>query len=390
MFKNCKKVISALLAAVLLVTACSFMSASGATQSQLQQEINRLEQQSKELEAQIKELKKQNASQQAIVNAIEKKIQNTQQQIDACNSEINSINSRISANKAEIDAKNKEIADTKELFKKRLRAIHMNNTSSSIQILLGAEDFSHYLQLEELTSAVSAHDKRIIEDIADAIELLNEKQAENEKLLNEQVSIRNSVLEKQKELQADVAEANRILGNINSQTNSLTQQNKNVEAQIKRAQDDLNNMFNNYGTSSSVVYDGNGFKWPVPSCLKQTTYAGHSGIDIPGSYGASIHASAAGTVITVVTGHNRNPGSTGLASYGNYVVIDHGNRNGVNYKTYYAHMSSVSVRVGQTVNQGQVIGGIGNSGNTWGATGTHLHFEVRVNNKAQNPNNYLK
>lgn len=385
-----KKIISALLVSVILITSSTFLSVSGASQSQLQQEINRLEEQSKKLESEIKSLKKQNADQQSIVNAIENKISNTQSQIDACNNEINKINSTIASNDAEIDAKNKEIADMKLLFKKRLRAIHMNNTSSSVQVLMGAKNFSHYLQLEELTSAVSAHDKKIIEEIYAAIELLNKKQEENKKLLNEQISVKNSIVKKQQQLQSEEAEASKILSSINAQTNDLTKQNKDIEAQIKKAQQELDSLFNSYGTNSSVVYDGTGFKWPVPSCFTQTTYAGHSGIDIPGAYGAPIYASAAGKVITVVTGHGRNPGATGLASYGNYVIIDHGNLNGVNYKTCYAHMSTVSVSVGQTVNQGTLIGGIGNSGNTWGRTGTHLHFEIRVNNSARNPNSYLK
>ncbi len=388
--KLSKRIMTVLLSVVLFVVSSCVMGVSGASESQLKDEIAKLEQQSKELEAQIKNLKKQNANQQAVVDAIEKKISNTQQQINACNNEIYKINSQIEANKNEIKKQNEEIAQTKELFKKRLRTIYMNNTDSSIQILLGAEDFSHYLQLEQLTSSISAHDKQIIEDIYDTIKELEKKQAENEQLLNSQVAIKADIVKKQNELQADVAEANSILGKINSQTNNLTQQNKNVEAQIKKAQNDLNSLFSSFGTNSSVVYDGNGFKWPVPSCFTQTTYAGHTGIDIPARSGAAIHASAGGVVLTAVTGHIRNPGSTGLASYGNYVVIDHGNRGDVNYKTYYAHMSSVSVRVGQTVKQGDIIGGVGNSGNTWGNTGTHLHFEVRVNNSPKNPNNYLR
>jgi len=390
MLKKFKRIISIILVVVLTVVSSFVLNASGASESQLRNEISKLEQQSKEIEAQIKKLKGQNADQQAIVNAIEKKIANTQQQINACNAEISRINSRISANKAEIDQKNKEIAETKNVFKKRLRAIYMNNTESSIQILLGAEDFSDYLQLQQLTEAVSAHDKQIIDDIVATIEVLEEKQVENEKLLNDQVSVKNSVLAKQKQLQADVAEANSIINKINSQTNTLTQQNKNIEAEIKRAQNDLNKLFSSMGTNSNINYDGKGFFWPVPSCYTQTTYAGHTGIDIPGSYGANVIASADGVVLTVVTGHGRNPGASGLASYGNYIVVDHGNRNGTNYKTYYAHLSGVAVRVGQSVKQGQVIGYVGNSGNTWGRTGTHLHFELRINNGYVNPNKYLR
>ncbi len=389
MFKF-KKILSVLLASALLVSSFSLVSVSGASKSQLQQEINRLEQQSKKLESQIKSLKKQNADQQTIVNALENKISNTQSQIDVCNNEISSINGKISKNEAEIKKNNDEIAADRLAYKKRLRAIHANSSSNTLQLLLGAEDFSEFLQLAEYTAAVSKRDKQLIDKLSDNIKKLEKKQAENEKLLDEQISVKNSILKKQQQLEAEEAEANKLLSSINSQTSNLTQQNKEVEAEIKKAQRELDSLFSSYGINSTVKYDGKGFKWPVPSCFTQTTYSGHTGIDIPGAYGASIHASAAGKVITVVTGQKRNPGIGGLASYGNYVVIDHGNLNGTNYKTYYAHMSTVSVSVGQTVKQGTVIGGIGNSGNTWGRTGTHLHFEFRVNNRAVNPNRYVK
>ena len=83
--------------------------------------------------------------------------------------------------------------------------------------------------------------------------------------------------------------------------------------------------------------------------------------------GDPVVASAAGTVTVV-----RNLGST---SYGRYVVIDHGG----GWTTYYAHLNSWSVSVGQRVSQGQRIGTVGSTG---GSTGPHLHFEQRLNGSA--------
>ena len=59
-------------------------------------------------------------------------------------------------------------------------------------------------------------------------------------------------------------------------------------------------------------------------------------------------------------------------SWGNYVKIDHGN----GYKTLYAHMSSFAVSLGDTVEQGQVIGYVGNTGNSYG---NHCHLEMSYN-----------
>lgn len=98
----------------------------------------------------------------------------------------------------------------------------------------------------------------------------------------------------------------------------------------------------------------------------------HTGLDIATAKGTPIRAAASGRVTYA--------GKKG--SYGNLVVIDHGN--GV--QTYYAHCNSISVSAGQNVSQGQVISTIGSTGNS---TGPHLHLEVRLNGICQNPQNYL-
>ncbi len=99
----------------------------------------------------------------------------------------------------------------------------------------------------------------------------------------------------------------------------------------------------------------------------------HSGLDFRGPLGAPIHAAAKGKV-----------GFVGpKAGYGLTVEIDHGN----GLMTRYAHMSRFDVARGQNVEPGEVIGGIGSTGRS---TGPHLHFEVRIHNKAVNPRTFLE
>ena len=98
----------------------------------------------------------------------------------------------------------------------------------------------------------------------------------------------------------------------------------------------------------------------------------HTGLDIANDEGTSVGACAGGTVTQA--------GWSG--SYGNLVIISHGN--GV--ETWYAHCSKIYVTVGQKVSQGQLICAVGETGN---ATGPHLHLEIRVDGVAQNPQNYL-
>lgn len=98
----------------------------------------------------------------------------------------------------------------------------------------------------------------------------------------------------------------------------------------------------------------------------------HTGIDLKAEKGDEIYSIADGTVIYA--------GFKG--SYGNTVIIDHGN----NVESYYAHCSSLYVSDGQQVTQGQVIATVGSTGQS---TGPHLHLEIRVNKDAQDPENYL-
>ncbi|OYW30181.1 MAG: peptidase M24 [Caulobacter sp. 12-67-6] len=99
----------------------------------------------------------------------------------------------------------------------------------------------------------------------------------------------------------------------------------------------------------------------------------HSGLDFPGAFHTPIMATAPGVI-----------SFTGVRSgYGNTVEIDHGR----GFKTRYAHLQAISVRVGERVAIGQRVGAMGSTGRS---TGPHLHYEVWANGRAQNPNRFLK
>lgn len=98
----------------------------------------------------------------------------------------------------------------------------------------------------------------------------------------------------------------------------------------------------------------------------------HTGLDISASSGTAIKAAASGTV--TFSGYK--------GSYGYLIVISHGN--GV--QTYYGHCSKLYMSAGESVSQGQTIAAVGSTGNS---TGPHLHFEIRVNGVAYNPENYV-
>lgn len=98
----------------------------------------------------------------------------------------------------------------------------------------------------------------------------------------------------------------------------------------------------------------------------------HPGIDIANDYGTPVQATADGYVAF----------SGWYGGYGKMIKIDHGN----GIETIYGHNDELLVRVGQSVKKGEVISYMGNTG---ASTGTHLHYEVRVNGTAVNPANFL-
>ncbi len=107
---------------------------------------------------------------------------------------------------------------------------------------------------------------------------------------------------------------------------------------------------------------------PVGGVLTQDFHPGHNGLDFGVPVGTEIKSTMDGNV--VYAGWNDQ-------GYGNLVIVEHGD-----YKTYYAHLSSVPVSVGDSVSAGTTIGLSGNTGNS---TGPHLHYEIRRSNVPIDP-----
>jgi LysM repeat protein len=115
------------------------------------------------------------------------------------------------------------------------------------------------------------------------------------------------------------------------------------------------------------------FQWPVLGRITQDYWYGHRAIDIGAPPGSAVLATDGGFISFA--------GWTDVG-YGYLIVVDHAN----GFATYYAHLSNIYVTEGQAVDRGQVVGAVGNTGNS---TGPHLHFEVRRYGAQQNPRAYL-
>jgi murein DD-endopeptidase MepM/ murein hydrolase activator NlpD len=125
-----------------------------------------------------------------------------------------------------------------------------------------------------------------------------------------------------------------------------------------------------------ILGEGTGhFAWPVAGARETSGFGMrwgrmHKGIDIVGN--KNIMAADNGVVTFAGT-------KNGM---GNCIIINHNN----GYETVYGHLSRINAKKGQTVEKGDIIGIMGNTGHSFG---THLHFEVHKNGTVQNPNKYL-
>lgn len=384
--KNIIKIISIFCCFLLIFSVVSASTPVAAAKS-LQDYKNDQAAAKKELD----KLKAEKADKQKIKNALDKQIAATQTLIDECMDKLNAYNAEIQKKQNEIDKLNDGMADDKALFKKRVRAIYMSGSNSNLQILLGAEDFSEYLVLSEMTKSVSAKDSKLIGKIVDAINEIEVEKAEIQKIADEQDEIKAELDSQKKELKSQEAEVNSLLKEINSDINQ-------AQKDYDKAGEEIDKLTAPQASgNSNLTANPTMFLWPVPGYYRisagwqsnDSVHNGnHKGIDIStGGRSVDVVACDDGYVYIVKNSCTHNYGknySCGCGGgYGNYVAIDHGKASdGKSYKTLYAHMKTALVKNGQYVKRGQVIGKVGTTG--W-STGYHLHLETIVNGTKVNP-----
>ncbi len=119
--------------------------------------------------------------------------------------------------------------------------------------------------------------------------------------------------------------------------------------------------------ADEVAADDGYYIRPIKGGIRTQGIHGNNAVDLAEACGSPIYASAAGSIIVTKSDGQWNGG------YGNYIVISHNNGS----QTLYGHMQALSVAVGDSVTQGQMIGLLGNTGKVSGVTGCHVHFEIR-------------
>ena len=214
-------------------------------------------------------------------------------------------------------------------------------------------DLTQFESIKE--SFIEESDKKAILDGLNLnLDSLNKEVAEYEGKKTEAVAATTT-------LSAEITELSTTVTDLSGKVDQLASKKSAIEQEVKKQESFIK-------PTSGRISSPFGYRThPVTG-----RYTLHTGIDIAASSGTTVVASRNGKVVSA--------GYSG--SYGNLIVISHGN----GIETAYAHLSSINVRVGETVSQGQMIGKVGTTGRS---TGPHLHFEVRINGTPVNPSKYI-
>lgn len=351
----------------------------------LKSDASDLEKQQKEIQSKLSALKNDKAAAVQKKSLLDDQISNTTSQISNTESQIADYNALIVQAEDDLADTQQREADQYALFCKRVREMEERGTVSYWSVLFKATSFSDLLGRLDIVNEIMDYDQGVIDDLQTLQGEIAEKKTGLEASKAELETAKASLVAQKRQLSVQRDEANKLVKEIEDNAaeyqtalNEIAAEEKRIEQQVKQLQKQLEAQMaaegKNYNTNPG------GYIWPVDSRYITSTVGGrtspggvgstnHKGTDIGRvGYTSPVYAAKAGTVLVAQKTN----------SYGNYVVISHGTGN----TTLYAHMSSIKVKVGDYVNQGQTIGITGSTGNS---TGPHLHFEVVENGIRINP-----
>lgn len=396
-----------MLSAMLVFSTAFTAQAKSSTQSKL----DKINEDIAEAEKELDSLEDQVADKKAYADTLMKKVDLLQDKLDALESnrdelqaQIDAVQKRIDETQVEIDKAEKEVEAKEQEFDgvyeeycQRLRAMYISGNVSMLEVLLESGDISSILTRAEMVKSVSEQDSATLDELMTKMEEINK---ERQELADKKIQLgedKDSLNSRKQELQASIddynaskAELNAEVEECNAALKSLSDKQSEVketidtnEEQKRQLEAEINNALS--GSSSnkpgSDNYNPGTGQLAYPTSYR-TISAGypnysngsyHGGVDWPCPTGTAVHAADSGVVVIA---------KKLTYSYGQYILIDHGN----GLSTLYAHNSSLVVSVGDKVSKGQIIAYSGESGN---ATGPHVHFEVRLNGTRVNPMSYL-
>lgn len=389
-----RRLICAALAAVLLLP----VAAKAETIDEVQQRQEELRQENEELEAKIEALRSDEAKALEYQQALEEKIDLTEQKIDAARNSIQVMDREIGILEKKLNASKKEYQDTLDLFAQRIKALYKAGTISTLEILLNSDSFSEFAMRTAMVSAVTRHDQKLVDKLEEYFQQTQKDREEAQDLRAEEAQIKKDLERSQEELEVLYQENDQLIASLEgqqAQARDAISANEEEDAELEEKLQELIRQKNEeeerrkqqaaqgiiVPPSVPGMHEGFSPRWPLPDVGIEsiTGHFGdmydngpHNGLDIGAPYGTPIVASQAGQVLSAEFHY----------SWGNNVLIWHNDT----FATRYAHMSSIAVSPGESVEQGQVIGYVGSTGYSFG---NHLHFEVYYEGSRVNPDPYL-
>ena len=382
----CRAALAAVL--VLALSGVNLAPAAAVTWSDvnaLKEEASSLDAEKKELQAKLDDLADDKSRAVERKELLDQQIANTEAQISNVQAQIDQYTALITQTETELAAAEEQEAAQYDLFCDRVRSMEKQGEVSYWAVLFRATSFTDLLGRLDAVNEVMKYDQRVIDDLKALQEEITEKKTTLETSRTESEAARTELEGKKSELSTQRNEANAIIQELSANESEtegvlaeLEAEQDALWAEAQRLSDQL--VAQQQAEGKPVQTNPGGYIWPVDSRYITSTVGGrespggigstnHKGTDIGRvGYTSPVYASKAGTVIVAQYS----------SSYGNYVVISHGSGN----TTLYAHMSSIKTSVGSYVNQGDVIGITGSTGNS---TGPHLHFEVTENGVRVNP-----
>ena len=400
-------------AACLLLSVTVYPASAATSMSSLQNKLDKLSQSIDQHKKELSDAKKQESAAKALegelterVGIIQDQIAVLSGQIAAVQNSIGETEQKISGKEAEITEKEGQIADKQtEIdgqwsdFKKHMAAMQELRDGGSIAMLSAVNDLYELLTFNEVMQDISIKDTEILDNMKNAKEAL-----ESDKLTLE--SQRSELQSKKADLDAQNSQMRAKQSELNSSVAAAQMSAAEAQQAQKDAQAAIESDEMNYeavkkqiqkmiaaAAASKPTLSFTGFICPLKSYSRISSEYGwrknpvtgvnklHAGTDFAAPGGTPIYAAASGYV--QVAGWSSG-------GYGNYVIIYHGKMSdGNQYSTLYGHMRSVATSAGKYVQQGEVIGYVGSTGNS---TGNHLHLEVwKGGSKANavNPRGYI-
>lgn len=388
--------LSAILIILALLTPNLYFIRAALTDD-LQSEINQKEQQIKNLESQIasynkmlSQSKTQSATLKQEISKMETQIKSLEAQVRLTQLKISDASDKIGSLENDISTKTIQIEQQKNNLASIIMSIYEYDQQSPLYALLQNEDLSEFLSQMEYTSNLQAgmQDRLIqIKEMKTSMEgqktEVEQQKADLEDLRSE-LNGKTSALDSQRDEQQDLLTATKNQEKqYQSTLNTLQKQRDQIEKEIAATEAKLRALIDQNsitGGKGAFISPTKGFavtqtygciissfaRKSYPACTENKKSGGyHNGLDLDGNTGDAIYAVRDGVVSGV--------GNLGKYSYGKWITIKHDN----GLTTLYGHLSAQSVKVGQKVTSGQIIGYMGSTGYS---TGSHLHFTVYATN----------